>query len=147
MHAVEYNKNVSFELKSYFLSRKLFQEEDFATLQKWDDVIVKLNSGRSHSDRDVLMNFLAISLEEQLMKFNVMSMNNVKSFKSRLKMYFTSRHISFQSIREVMIMSELRDVFEFSLQNLRSLIYAVLELSDDYFENVEIFIESIDDNA
>lgn len=68
MHAVEYNKNVSFGLKSYFLTRQLHQEGDPATLQEWDDAIMKLNPGRGHPGRDALINFLATSPEGQLMK-------------------------------------------------------------------------------
>lgn len=52
MHAVEYNKNASFGLKSYFLPRKLFMGGDPATLQEWDNAIVKLNPGKSHPGRD-----------------------------------------------------------------------------------------------
>lgn len=92
------------------------KEETPPTLQEWDDAIVKLNPGRSHPSRDVLMNFLATSPEGQLMKSNVMGMGNVEPSKSRLKMYFTSRHTSFQSVREVMTMGGLQDVSEFSLQ-------------------------------
>ena len=41
-HAFEYNNSASFGLKSYLLLRKLFQGGDPATLQEWDDAIVKL---------------------------------------------------------------------------------------------------------
>ncbi len=67
MHAVEYNKNASFGLKSYFLPRKLFQGGEPATLQEWVDAIGNLNPGRSYPGRDALMNFLATSPEGQLM--------------------------------------------------------------------------------
>ena len=147
MHAVEYNKNASFGLKSYFLPMKLFQGGDPATLQQWDNAIVKLHPGRSHPGRDALMNFLATSAEGQLMTRNVMGMDDVEPSKSRLKMYFTSRHTSFQSVREIMTMGGLRDVSESSLQDLRSLIVAVLGLPEDYPEDAEISVESTGGNA
>ena len=62
-HAFEYNKSASFGFNSYFLARKLFQEGDPATLQEWDDAIVKLEPGRSHLSRDAPMNFFATSPE------------------------------------------------------------------------------------
>ncbi|KAK9414374.1 putative Aromatic prenyltransferase [Seiridium unicorne] len=142
MHAVEYNKKASFGLKSYFLPRKLFQGGDPATLQEWDAAIVKLNPGKNHPGRDALMHFLAKSPEGKLMKPNVMGMDNVEPSKSRLKMYFTSAHTSFDSVREIMTMGGLRDIPESSLQDLRSLILAVLGLPSDYPEDAEISVES-----
>ena len=112
-----------------------------------DGAIMKLNPGRSHPGRDALMNFLATSPEGQLMKPNVMGMDDVEPSKSRLKMYFTSRHTSFHSVREVMTMGGLRDVSESSLQDLRSLILTVLGLPDDYPEDAEISVESTGANA
>ena len=98
MHAVEYNNNVSFGLKPYFLLRKLFQGGDPAALQEWDNAIVKLKPGRSHPGGDALMNFIATSPEGQLMNRNFMGMDDVKPSKSRLKVYFTSRHTIFRSV-------------------------------------------------
>lgn len=146
MHAVEYNKNASFGLKSYFLARRLFHGGDPATLQQWDDAIVKLNPGKSHPGRDALTNFLTTSPEGQLMKPNVMGMDNVEPSKSRLKMYFTSRHTSFESVREVMTIGGLRDVSESSLQDLRSLILAVLGLPDNDSGDAEVSVESTGSN-
>lgn len=142
MHAVEYNKKVSFGLKSYFLTRKLHIGGDPATLQEWDAAIVKLHPGKSHPGRDALMNFFTNSPEGQLMKPNVMGMDDVEPSKSRLKMYFTSRHTSFDSVREIMTMGGLRDLPESSLQDLRSLILAILGLPSDFPENAEITPES-----
>ncbi|KAK1454240.1 aromatic prenyltransferase [Colletotrichum cuscutae] len=137
MHAVEYNKKASFGLKSYFLPRKLFQGGDPATLGEWDAAIKKLNPDGKHPGRDALMHFLANSPEGRLMKPNVMGMDNVTPSKSRLKMYFTSRHTCFNSVREVITMGGLRDVSEASLQDLRSLILAILGLPEDYPEDAE----------
>ena len=78
---------------------------------------------------------------------NVMGMDNVEPFKSWLKMYFTSGHTSFQSVREVMTMGGLQDVSESSLQDLRSLNFAVFGLPDDFPEDAEISVESTGGNA
>ncbi|KAK1957516.1 aromatic prenyltransferase [Colletotrichum sublineola] len=107
MHAVEYNRHASFGLKS------------------------------KHPGRDALMHFLATSPEGQLMKPNVMGMDNVTPSKSRLKMYFTSRHTCFNSVREIITMGGLRHVSESSLQDLRSLILTILGLPADYPEEDE----------
>ena len=92
------------------------------------------------------MDFLPTSPEGQLMKPNFMGMDNVKPPKSRLKVYFTSRHTSFQSFKEFMTIGELRDVSESSLQNPRSLILAVLGLLDIYSEDAEVSVESTGSN-
>lgn len=138
MHAVEYNKKASFGLKSYFLPRKWFQGGDPATLQEWDAAIVELSPDGYHPGRDALMRFLSTSAEGRLMRPNVMAMDNVEPSRSRLKMYFTSRHTSFHSVREVMTMGGLRDVSEASLQDLRWLLAAVLGLPRDYPEDAEV---------
>ncbi|EER38497.1 dimethylallyl tryptophan synthase GliD1 [Histoplasma capsulatum H143] len=142
MHAVEYNKEASFGLKSYFLARKPFIGGDPATTQEWDDAIMKLNRGKAHPGRDALMHFLANSPEGKLMKPNVMGMDNVEPSKSRLKMYFTSANTSFKSVREIMTMGGISDISEESLQNLRSMILAVLGLPADFPEGKEISVES-----
>ncbi|CAG8924602.1 unnamed protein product [Penicillium salamii] len=142
MHAVEYNKKADFGLKSYFLARKLFQGGDPATLQEWDSAIVKLSPGEAHPGRDALMHFLATSPEGKLMKPNVMGMDNVESSKSRLKMYFTSANTSFQSVREIMTMGGICDISEESLQDLRSMILAVLGLPSDFPEEENISVEA-----
>lgn len=79
------------------LAEEAFPRRRLATLQEWDDAIVKLNHGRIHPGCDALMKFLATSYEGQLVKLNVMGMDNVEPSKLRLKMYFASRHTSFQS--------------------------------------------------
>ncbi|KAH9206690.1 tryptophan dimethylallyltransferase-domain-containing protein [Leptodontidium sp. 2 PMI_412] len=110
-----YNKKKSFGLKSYFLPRKLFLGGDPATMQEWDAAIRKLNPDGKHPGRDALITFLATSREGRLMKPNVMGMDNVEPDKSRLKMYFTSAHTSFKSVREIMTMDGIRDISEESL--------------------------------
>ncbi|KAJ6180053.1 hypothetical protein N7519_010514 [Penicillium mononematosum] len=142
MHAVEYNKKADFGLKSYFLARKLFMGGDSNTLQEWDDAIVKLSPGEGHPGRDALMHFLATSPEGKLMKPNVMGMDNIDSSKSRLKMYFTSAHTSFKSVREIMTMGGVCDIAEESLQDLRSMILAVLGLPADFPEEQEISVQA-----
>lgn len=142
MHAVEYNKKKNFGLKSYFLARKLFQGGDPATTQEWDDAIVKLHPGEAHPGRDALMHFLSTSPEGKLMKPCVMGMDNVEPSQSRLKMYFTSAHTSFASVREVMTMGGICDIPEESLQDLRSMILAVLGLPADFPEDKEISVEA-----
>jgi DMATS type aromatic prenyltransferase len=138
MHAVEYNKKKSFGLKSYFLPRKLFLGGDPATMQEWDAAIRKLNPDGKHPGRDALITFLATSPEGRLMKPNVMGMDNVEPDKSRLKMYFTSAHTSFKSVREIMTMGGIRDISEESLLDLRSMILTVLGLPEDYPEDKEV---------
>ena len=60
-----------------------------------------------------------------------MGMDNEEPSKLRLKMYFTSRCTSFQSVREIMTVGGLRDISEPSPQDLRSLTIAILGLPDD----------------
>ncbi|RYP93166.1 hypothetical protein DL770_000740 [Monosporascus sp. CRB-9-2] len=132
MHAVEYYKNASFGLKTYFSSRKWFQGGNPATWRGWDGAVVKLNPGGSHPACDAVMNFLANSTEGELMKPSVLGMDNVEPSKSRLKTCFASRHTGFESVRGTMTMGGLRDVSEFSLQDLRPLILAILGLPGDY---------------
>lgn len=146
MHAVEYNKEKSFGLKSYFLPRKLFQGGDPATSKEWDDAIVKLNPDGNHPGRDALQHFLKTNPEGRLMKPNVMGMDDVKPSKSRLKMYFTSAHTCFNAVREIMTMGGTRDIPESSLQDLRSMILAVLGLPSDFPEDAEIPVEGNADN-
>ncbi|KAI9677128.1 MAG: hypothetical protein M1822_008237 [Bathelium mastoideum] len=142
MHAVEYNKEKSFGLKSYFLARKLHLGGDPNTTKEWDDAIVKLSPDGDHPGRDALQRFLTTSPEGRLMKPNVMGMDDVAPSKSRLKMYFTSAHTSFNSVREIMTMDGLRSIPESSLQDLRSMILAVLGLPADYPEDAEIPVGS-----
>lgn len=84
-------------------------------MQEWDAAIRKLNPDGKHPGRDALITFLATSREGRLMKPNVMGMDNVEPDKSRLKMYFTSAHTSFKSVREIMTMDGIRDISEESL--------------------------------
>lgn len=58
--------------------------------------------------------------------------------KARLKLYFTSPNTSFTSSREIITMGGSINVSEGSLQELRSLITAVLSLPDDYAEDEAI---------
>lgn len=141
MHAVEYNKTKEFGLKSYFLAGKLHLGGDPLTNQHWDNAVVKVNAGRPTKGRDALQYFIANSPEGRLMKPNVMGMDAVEPSKSRLKMYFTSAHTSFDAVREIMTMGGIRDISESSLQDLRSLILAVLGLPADYPEDAEIPVE------
>lgn len=103
---------------------------------------MKLNCGKAHPGRDALMHFLGNSPEGKLMKPNVMGMDNVEPSKSRLKIYFTSANTSFKSVREIMTMGGISDISEESLQNLRSMILAVLGLPADFPEEKEISVES-----
>lgn len=67
-----------------------------------------------------------------------MAMDDVAPSKSRLKLYFTTPHTSFASIREIMTLSGHLSVPEASLQDLRSFIATILGLPDDQPEHAEI---------
>ncbi|KAL9095873.1 MAG: hypothetical protein Q9165_001870 [Trypethelium subeluteriae] len=144
MHAVEYNKEKSFGLKSYIIPQKLLKGGDPATAKEWDDAIIKLNPDGNHPGRDALQHFLTNNPEGRAMKVVIMGMDNVKPSKSRLKMYYSSAHTSFNAVREIMTMGGTRDIPESSLQDLRSMILAVLGLPSDFPDDQEI---PLDDNV
>ncbi|KAI1503388.1 dimethylallyl tryptophan synthase GliD1, partial [Biscogniauxia marginata] len=134
LHAVEYVRS-GIGLKSYFVPRKLGQRDPL-TIKQWDEAIVKLNP--NNAGRDTLMEFLTRNPEGQLFKPVILAMDDVAPSKSRLKLYFTTPHTSFLSVREIMTMGGLIDVPETGMQDLRSFIAATLGLPDDYPEDAEI---------
>lgn len=64
-------------------------------------------------------------------------MDDISPKKSRLKLYFTTPHTSFASLREIMTLGGRIDVSEASLQDLRSFINTILGLPTDYPESAE----------
>jgi DMATS type aromatic prenyltransferase len=65
-------------------------------------------------------------------------MDDVAPSKSRLKLYFTTPHTSFASVREIMTMGGLIKIPESKMQDLRSFIVTTLGLAEDYAEDAEI---------
>lgn len=69
---------------------------------------------------------------------SVLAWDDVVPSKSRLKIYFTTPHTSFKSVREVVTMGGLLEFPEHNLQDLRLLICAILGLPDDYPEDEQV---------
>lgn len=69
---------------------------------------------------------------------SVLAMDDVPPSQSRLKLYFTTSHTSFTSLREIMTMGGNIDVPAASIQDVRSLIEAILGLPSDYPEDANM---------
>jgi DMATS type aromatic prenyltransferase len=67
----------------------------------------------------------------------MLAMDNVVPAKSRLKFYFQTSRTSFKSVREIMTLGGVLHVPEEKMQDLKSLIYAVTDLPEDFPEEDE----------
>jgi len=72
----------------------------------------------------------------------LLAMDDVRTDKSRLKLYFTTPRTSFASVREIMTLGGLTTVSEPEMQDLRSFISSTLGLPDHYPEDAEVRAES-----
>ncbi|KAH7322473.1 aromatic prenyltransferase [Stachybotrys elegans] len=126
LHAIDHGSE-RLELKSYLLVR------DESTMNEWHDAITKLDP--ENPAHHALKGFLTENPEGRLFSPIVLAWDNVTPSKSRLKWYFVTRNTSFKSVREIMTMGGRLDVTEDNLQDLRSLITAILELPADYPED------------
>ncbi|KAI1810885.1 aromatic prenyltransferase [Poronia punctata] len=138
LHAVEFHREQPFDLKSYFLPRnlKLLEGGDSNTMEEWYRAIKKLST--HNPSCDVMMDFLANSPEGKIMVPAVLAMDDVKPSQSRLKVYFTTPHTSFASLRRIMTMDGTLEVPETSIQDVRSLVEAILDLPKDYPEDANV---------
>ncbi|KAI1367013.1 dimethylallyl tryptophan synthase GliD1 [Xylaria arbuscula] len=134
IHGIEYVRS-GVGLKSYFIPRRVGQVGPMP-IEQWDEAIVKLDS--NNATRDTMMKFIRENSEGQLFKPVIMGIDDVEPSSSRLKLYFTTPHTSFKSVREIMTLGGLIDVPEEKMQDLRSFISATLCLPDDYPEDKEI---------
>ncbi|KAI8933233.1 hypothetical protein NX059_009866 [Plenodomus lindquistii] len=138
LHAVEYSQTKPFGLKSYFLPRdyKILQAGSATTMDEWDKVILKLNP--NNAGRDILMKFLSSNPQGKLLQPCVLAVDDVKPEKSRLKLYFMTPHTSFSSLREIVTLGGTRDVPESSFHDLKSFIWTLLGLPNDYQEDTNV---------
>lgn len=156
LHAVEYSQTKAFGLKSYFLPRdyKILQAGSATTMDEWDRVILKLNP--NNAGRDTLMKFLSGNPQGKLLQpwyvillrlqsickliweDSVLAVDDVKPKKSRLKLYFMTPHTSFSSLREIVTLGGTREVPESSFKDLKSFIWTLLGVPDDYPEDVNV---------
>lgn len=135
LQAVEFNKKTGFGLKPYYITRE-FQYSEPLSPQEWYDASV--GTTQDYPGFAIQRDFLAHDPEGQLMRPIMVGGDDAAPPRSRLKMYYASRSTSFRSVRAVMTMGGRRAVSETNLQDLRSLILAVLGLAADYPEEAEV---------
>lgn len=72
------------------------------------------------------------------MYHSLLALDDVAPSKARLKFYFMSPHTSFVSVREMISLGGIIPIAESRLQELRSLIVAVIGIPEDYPEDIDI---------
>ncbi|CAK4032110.1 dimethylallyl tryptophan synthase 1 [Lecanosticta acicola] len=122
-------------VKTYFIPRKIGQTEGQIPLAEWEKSLQLLDPG--NKARAAMHEFLSMTAEGQAMSPFMLAVDDVTPEKSRLKFYFQTSHTSFQSVREIMTLGGAIKVPDEKLAELKSLVYAVTDLPEDFPEEDE----------